>query len=825
MLNKLVLQLGFLHDLIDYHSMLHSKLALVVISLTLGLGATLGFAPYNLWVITIVSLTFEFFFIGTLKNAKQVFCSLLIYFTALNASTLEWLNFVMNGFGDLPLPIAWAIEILFATYLAVFHALFGAIAFRAALRLIRAKQTDIDHASSVSTVAPAPAPAPAASTPSQSTAMAAATANKDTATAKQSEIDHNANENDNEDEDTDEDYDDAMPQRGIAALKAARQDDNDDYPEPSKGEIIAALDSIKPDLPGGMPSMFSQSLTLPVLTSKNGQKLRFYKHVYLLCFLPLALILADLLIGWLLTGFPWMYIGYIAVEGPFSSYAPWFGVRGISLVIFVCAGALALSLDRRFLYLPIAAILFLLGVFFFEVRYTSDLPAIKVAGVQGAIPQSIKWDPRHTKPTIEKYVNLTMEYFGKSDLIVWPESAIPIFAQQIMPLLRDINIHATATGSPIFIGIQHYITLPPSDEASDTAATDPTAAANSTPQAGSATTNTAAATIPNTTSAATNSEASTTLEQPTAMAATATETGSPVTLTASADTSTATTANTSQDIATNNTSAASAAHAANAINNVTTSKTQEPQVYELVSDASGHATTVPAHKTEHATVTAVKHQRLYRQSFNSIFLLGQGEDFSTVQIYDKRKLVPFGEVVPFAQYTRDLGALFNFPMSSFTSGAAAQKQMYLQDKDLYFLPAICYESIFPEAIAALHDEHTNAILMVSNDSWFGSTRGPQEHLAIARMRTIEMQKPMLRITNSGISAYIDALGKIKQQLPQEEAAVLYGDFIPAKGTTPYMLWGNIPLYGILLLLGALGCFLRTRDEDIRDQHLQELVRP
>ena len=240
-LSKLVIKLSFLRDIVDYKRLLHSKAALVLISLTLGLSATLGFAPYNMWVITVVSLTFEFFFISTLKSAKQVFSSLLLYFTALNAITLEWLNFVMNGFGALPLPLSWAIEILFAAYLAIFHAIFGTIAFRVALRLVTKKETAKDTATSTT-----PAPAPAVNTQSEA----------------------------NDDFD-DEDYDDedAMPQRGIASLKTSQDNTHDDLPEPSKEEIIEALDSIRPDLPGGMPGMFSQNLSLPILTDKKGQQL------------------------------------------------------------------------------------------------------------------------------------------------------------------------------------------------------------------------------------------------------------------------------------------------------------------------------------------------------------------------------------------------------------------------------------------------------------------------------------------------------------------------------------------------------------------------
>ena len=717
-LSKLVIKLSFLRDIVDYKRLLHSKAALVLISLTLGLSATLGFAPYNMWVITVVSLTFEFFFISTLKSAKQVFSSLLLYFTALNAITLEWLNFVMNGFGALPLPLSWAIEILFAAYLAIFHAIFGTIAFRAALRLVTKKETAKDTAPS-STTAPAPAV--------------------------------NAQNEANDDFD-DEDYDDedAMPQRGIASLKTSQDNTHDDLPEPSKEEIIEALDSIRPDLPGGMPGMFSQNLSLPILTDKKGQQRRFYKHVYLLCFLPVALLLADLLIGVLFTGFPWMYLGYIATDGPFASYAPLVGVRGITLVIFICAGALALTLERRFIYLPIAASLFLVGVFMMEVRYTSDLPEIKIAGVQGAIPQSIKWDPRHTMPTIEKYLSMTMEYFGKSDLIVWPESALPIFAQQIMPLLNDINIHADATGTPILLGIQRYEYAKEASPAS---------------------------------------------------------------------------AKSSADTQNNNTDANIPVQPSNDEQLITaepaaelTKANDKVVVAQSTAEQAAQDNSADAH---HGQLLS----RPPRLSYNSLFLMGQGDQLAYVQIYDKRKLVPFGEVVPFAQYTRALGSIFNFPMSSFTPGSEQQQQMHLEQKDLYFIPAICYESIFPEAMAAMHDERTNGIIMVSNDSWFGDTRGPEEHLAIARMRTMEMQKPMLRITNSGISASIDALGKVQHELPRNEAAVMYEDFTPAKGNTPYMLWGNIPLYIALPLLVLVGIFFRHKEEDLQDLHFQELVRP
>ena len=87
--------------------------AQMIAAALLGAVGTLGFAPYHQWVLLLISLSFEIFLLTRLRCKKHVFCSLLIYFTALNALTLEWLNFVMTGFGQLPLIASWLIELLF----------------------------------------------------------------------------------------------------------------------------------------------------------------------------------------------------------------------------------------------------------------------------------------------------------------------------------------------------------------------------------------------------------------------------------------------------------------------------------------------------------------------------------------------------------------------------------------------------------------------------------------------------------------------------------------------------------------------------------------
>lgn len=845
MLQQLADKLMFLGDNTFWLRLFQSKLGLVLAPAVLGLIATLGFAPYHLWVVTLATLAAEFWLVGKMVKAKQVFVSLLSYFTALNAITLDWLNFVMEGFGGMPLVLSWAVLLIFAAYLAFFHALLGAGAFRLAQRKLRPHELERIHAednrhptaTTVSTTTKSTLAVPATTatadakattesqhiTASQShtapqTASADATAKAEPTTAADAAA--RPAESHDDDEYDDEKEGESMPARGLAIftsvspITTAEQTANASVsspelkrtaasaanatqgtvataqgnnkrsaaPEGDDAEVeltVADLDRIRPDLPGGMPGMFNNDLRMPILTAKDGSKRLLYKQVLMLCFLPVALIIADFIVGWLFTGFPWMYLGYIAVEGPFSGYAPLLGVRGITLVLCIVAGALALAFERRFIYFPIAGMLFLVGIFTLGIRYTSDLAPLKVAAVQGNIPQAIKWDPQHTMPTIEKYLHLTMEYFGKSDLIIWPESAMPVFAQQIMPLLSDITIHAEATKSPILIGIQRYTVAEVATE-------------DHAPVANAATATAASA------AKAAQQEITTT---------------SPDEVLITAKNNSANTTDTTNTTSTDNAPASDASTAAN--DTSAASLAQATEGATLRAEAAQPTT----------TTTPVKPRLQVRHSYNSLLLLGQSDELADAQIYDKRKLVPFGEVVPFASITRQLGSIFNFPMSSFTAGAAKQQQMHLIERDLYFIPAICYESIFPEAIAALYDDHTNGILMVSNDSWFGPTRGPEEHLAIARMRTLEMQKPMIRVTNSGITAYIDSMGKVVSALPRDTDGVLTVEMVPAKGNTPFMVVGNIPLYILLPLLLLIGWYLRSKEEDIQEQNFQELVRP
>lgn len=218
-----------------------------------------------------------------------------------------------------------------------------------------------------------------------------------------------------------------------------------------------------------------------------------------------------------------------------------------------------------------------------------------------------------------------------------------------------------------------------------------------------------------------------------------------------------------------------------------------------------------------ATLVLGSLRRTPEGKHNSLFVLGKGGR----QFYDKRKLVPLGEFVPFESALRPLGRMFNIPMSDFVP--PRDDPSCISARGVKFIPAICYEAIFPEAVDGSDSDDAGAILMASNDAWFGTTRGPLEHLDIARVRSMELQKPMLRVTSNGVTAVIGADGSVKAELPRDTAAVLEAKASAMKGRTPYSRYGNIPLVALSIILVLAGIALSRRKE--KRDGIEELVRP
>ena len=169
-------------------------------------------------------------------------------------------------------------------------------------------------------------------------------------------------------------------------------------------------------------------------------------------------------------------------------------------------------------------------------------------------------------------------------------------------------------------------------------------------------------------------------------------------------------------------------------------------------------------KNHHIIVGVNKLNRDNGSSYNSLFLLNN--KLEIIQEYSKQKLVPFGEFLPFEERLKKFG------LKKITEGHGSfqkgNKNNNLKIDQLSILPLICYEVIFTEIIQKAKSD-TNLVINISEDAWFGSTIGPDQHFAKSIFRAIEAGTYLLRSANKGISAIIDNKGVVIKQLNRDEA--------------------------------------------------------
>ena len=166
-------------------------------------------------------------------------------------------------------------------------------------------------------------------------------------------------------------------------------------------------------------------------------------------------------------------------------------------------------------------------------------------------------------------------------------------------------------------------------------------------------------------------------------------------------------------------------------------------------------------------------------------------------VYHKRHLVPFGEYVPLEGVLRGLIAFFDLPMSSFSGGPAGQPP--LRADGIPIAPSICYEVVYPELVRAGATE-AGLLLTVSNDTWFGASIGPLQHLQMARMRALENGRALIRATNDGVSALVDHQGRLIVRGGQFSREVIRGEVQPREGRTPWSWVGAWPVLALCLLM-------------------------
>lgn len=380
----------------------------------------------------------------------------------------------------------------------------------------------------------------------------------------------------------------------------------------------------------------------------------------LLLVAPSVWVAIEWLRGWVLSGFPWMSLGYAQIDSPLAGLAPLVGVYGLSLAVVFSTSALllaTLSTGMRRGLLAVAVLLpFAVGHLLRNVEWTQVAgPAVTATIVQGGIAQDRKWDAEQFRPTLQLYRE-SLRRHPTSELIVWPEVAIPAVVDQVEFFIDALQTDILAADQSLLFGI---------------------------------------------------------LERD------------------------------------------------------------------------------------------VEEQKIY----NSAVLL----DGSSRQIYRKRHLVPFGEYFPVPGFVREWMRLMSLPSSDISPGNAIQPLLQTAGGQKLAV-AICYEDAYgAEQLYALPD--ATILINISNDAWFGDSIAPHQHLEIARMRALEVGRPVIRATNTGISVFIAADGRPGDSAAQFVTESLTADVIPRQGLTPYARLGNVPVV-LLVFLGIGWCAWRERRRPI-----------
>jgi apolipoprotein N-acyltransferase len=210
-------------------------------------------------------------------------------------------------------------------------------------------------------------------------------------------------------------------------------------------------------------------------------------------------------------------------------------------------------------------------------------------------------------------------------------------------------------------------------------------------------------------------------------------------------------------------------------------------------DAADYLTTLANKAIAHHTaiITGIPIKANDQDYYNAVISLGQGSG-----LYIKQHLVPFGEFTPLKPLFGKLLDFFEIPMSDMIS-INNQAGPFIVN-DIKIASFICYEIGFPEQVL-MNNYASGILLTVNNDAWFGHSIALSQHLEMARMRAVELGRPILFVSNTGITAFITPSGKIQSAAPIDVEYALTDFVQPMKGRTP---WQRFHMDPILLMLAA-----------------------
>ena len=193
--------------------------------------------------------------------------------------------------------------------------------------------------------------------------------------------------------------------------------------------------------------------------------------------------------------------------------------------------------------------------------------------------------------------------------------------------------------------------------------------------------------------------------------------------------------------------------------------------------------------------------------FNSMALLDN--NLKLISVYDKNKLVPFGEYLPFENFFKNYG--FKKITRGYQSFSSANERSLINVNDLTFLPLICYEIIYSGNLYR-DTENYDFIINISEDGWFGKSIGIDQHFFHSVFRSIEEGKNIIRSANNGISAYIDSKGQIIKKIESTQKGVIEIDTYKKGSKTIFSSFGNKIFFYFLIFYITIIFLLKIREK-------------
>ena len=190
--------------------------------------------------------------------------------------------------------------------------------------------------------------------------------------------------------------------------------------------------------------------------------------------------------------------------------------------------------------------------------------------------------------------------------------------------------------------------------------------------------------------------------------------------------------------------------------------------------------------------------------YNSFFLF----ENDNIQYFDKKILVPFGEFLPFRRYLKFMESISGKVDYDIGSG----ERILITDTNLKILPIICYEIIFDKIFKNIDKKQIDILINITNDSWFGNKIGPYQHFYISRIKSLIANKPLVRVSNNGISAIIDQNGKIIKSINLNKIGNIFYK-LKIKNNYSYSKIHNFFYYYLLFIFIILLIFYNIKKDE------------